>query len=290
VVFSRPDLKLAGVFAPRGKAVAALREGIEGYVVSGSWQWGSGSRNADYVSGGCVILDGEGKPRTLPDGSPEVRSMLFDASQVKISDNWHVMGLRGTGSNEFSVHEVFVPARRSAALIGGTPLPLPLYKFPLFGLLSLGIAAVALGIARLAIDSLVELATQKTPQGSTRMLAERSSTQEHVARAEARIRSARSFLLESIDNAWRAALKPGAIAAEQRRDIRLSTTHAADEAAAIVNRMYHLAGGTSVYDSSPIQRCLRDIQVATQHMMVSESTYEVCGRMFLGLPTNVSTL
>jgi indole-3-acetate monooxygenase len=216
--------------------------------------------------------------------------MLFEAHQVQIADNWHVMGLRGTGSNEFWVQELFVPASRSAALMSATPLPLPLYKFPLFGLLGLGIAAVALGIARLAIDSLVELATHKTPQAGSRTLAERPATQEHVARSEARLRSARSFLLESIDSAWSAAVQPGAITAEQRRDIRLSTTHATEEAAAIVNRMHRLAGGSSVYSSSPIQRCLRDVHVATQHLMVGDPLYELCGRMFLGLPTNISML
>ncbi|MEQ5843735.1 acyl-CoA dehydrogenase family protein [Paraburkholderia acidicola] len=290
LIFHKPDLKLAGVFAPRGRARPLVRDGVAGYLVSGSWPWGSGSRNADYVSGGCLVMDAAGKPELLADGTPNVRSMLFDATEVEFTDNWHVMGLRGTGSNEFAVHEVFVPATRSVALMSDVPLPKPLYKFPVFGLLGVGIASVALGVARLAIDSLVELATEKTPQGSSRLLADRASTQEHVARSEARLRAARAYLLDAVDAAWEASLQPGPISIDLRRDIRLSTTFATEEAAAVVDRMHRMAGGSAVYESSPLQRCLRDVHVATQHIMVSESTYEVAGRLFLRLPTNISMI
>jgi indole-3-acetate monooxygenase len=267
-----------------------VRDGVAGYEVNGSWPWGSGSRNADYISGGCFVLNADGQPEMAAPGTPNVRSMLFEASQVDIKDSWRVLGLRGTGSNEFTVRNVFVPATRSAALMTDTPLPNPLYKFPVFGLLGVGIASVALGVARLAIDSLIQLATEKTPQGSARLLAERMSTQEHVARSEARLRAARAFLLDAVETAWRASSGTEPMSAEHRRDIRLATTFAAEEAAEIVTRMHRTAGGSAVYDTSPIQRCLRDVHVATQHMMVSESTYELAGRLFLGLPTNISML
>ncbi|WP_394830101.1 acyl-CoA dehydrogenase family protein [Pendulispora rubella] len=290
VLFASPEVKCAGVFAPRGQASRTTRNGVEGFLVNGRWPWGSGCRNADVLTGGCLVLDADGKPEMLSGGTPNVRSMVFSADQVEIHDTWHALGLKGTGSNDFAVHELFVPAARSAALMADTPLPGPLYRFPLFGLLGLGIAAVALGVARLAIDSLVELATQKTPQGSTRLLAERASTQEHVARSEARLRASRALLLQAVDAAWTAAVETGRISTEHRRDIRLATTFATEEAAAVVNRMHTTAGGTAVFEASPIQRCLRDVHVATQHMMVGESTYEVTGRLLLGLPTNVAML
>ena len=290
VVFANPEVKCAGVFAPKGKASRTLRNGVEGFIVSGRWPWGSGCRNADFLTGGCLVMDADGKPETLPGGIPNVYSMLFSAEQVEIHDTWHALGLRGTGSNEFAVRELFVPATRSAALMTDTPLPGPLYRFPLFGLLGVGIAAVALGVARLAIDSLIELATQKTRQGSARVLAERASTQEHVARSEARWQAARAFLLHAVDAAWIAAVETGQISITHKRDIRLATTFATEEAAVVVNRMHTTAGGSSVFDASPIQRCLRDVHVATQHMMVGESTYELTGRLLLGLPTNVAML
>jgi indole-3-acetate monooxygenase len=289
-IFRKPDLKLAGVFAPRGRATRTVRDGVAGYEVSGSWPCGSASRNADYITGGCLVMNSDGQPEMAAAGTPNVRAMVFEASQVDIKDSWRVLGLRGTGSNEFTVRNVFVPATRSVALMTDTPLPNPLYKFPVFGLLGVGIASVALGVARLAIDSLIALASEKTPQGSSRLLAERMSTQEHVARSEARLRAARTFLLDAVETAWRASSGPEPMSAEHRRDIRLATTFATEEAAAIVTRMHRTAGGSAVYDTSPIQRCLRDVHVATQHMMVSESTYELAGRLFLGLPTNISML
>jgi len=289
-IFGQPDVKLAGVFAPRGRATHAVKDGVVGYEVTGSWPWGSGSRNADYIGGGCLVTNSDGQVEMVREGTPNVRYMIFDASQVDIKDTWQVFGLKGTGSNEFAVRNVFVPASRCAALMSDTPLPDPLYKFPVFGLLGVGIASVALGVARSAIDSLIQLATEKTPQGSSRLLAERMSTQEHVARCEARLRAARTYLLDAVETAWRASSGTEPMSAEHRRDIRLATTFAAEEAAAIVSRMHRTAGGSAVYDASPIQRCLRDVQVITQHTMVSESTYELAGRLFLGLPTNISML
>ncbi len=288
-VFANPGVKCAGVFAPRGRAVRVTRDGIDGFLVNGRWPWGSGSRNADYITGGCLVMDAEGKPETTGNGTPNVRSMLFGADQIDIFDTWHTMGLCGTGSNDYSVKDLFVPVTRSAALLTDTPLATPLYKFPIFGLLGVGIASVALGIARSAMDEVMALANQKTPQGSAKLLAERASTQEHAARSEARWQAARAFLLNAVDEAWDAAMK-SEISLQQRWNIRLATTYAVEEAAEIVSRMHRIAGGSAIFDTSPLQRCLRDVHVATQHMMVSESTYELVGRLLLGMPTNTSML
>jgi alkylation response protein AidB-like acyl-CoA dehydrogenase len=154
----------------------------------------------------------------------------------------------------------------------------------------MGIAAVALGLARAAIDALVAIAGGKTPQGSSRTLAMRPSTQSDVATAEALLRSARAFYYEAVESAWQAACATGAIDAALRRDVRLATTHATRTCARAVDLMYDLAGGSSVYRSSPLQRIFRDVHVATQHMMVSPATLELSGRLFLGLETDTSLL
>lgn len=289
-LFADPAVKMAGVYAPNGRATRTERDGVPGFLVTGRWNWGSGGRNADFITGGCLIIDDEGKPELTPQGKPNVQAMIFNAEQVAIADTWHTLGLCGTGSNEYSVEDVFVPASRSASYVVDKPLPSPLYKFPVFGVLGLGIAAVSLGIAGRALESLIELSGQKTPQGSARPLAERSSTQLAVAQCTARLRAARAFLHNVLEDAWQASLDSGPISVSQRRDIRLATTFATHESAAIVDRMHALAGGSSVYQSSPLQRCLRDVHVATQHMMVSESTYELAGRLLLDLPTDVSNL
>ncbi len=283
-VFARPETMIAGVFAPRGKAVAV--DG--GFQVDGQWQWGSGTQNADWILGGCqVIRDGE--TELLPNGTPRSRMMLVPASEVEFLDTWYVSGLAGTGSTDFAICDRFVPEDRAVGFGSAKPLERPLYQFPQFGLLAMGIAAVSLGLARAAIDELVEVAGGKKPAGSARPLATRPAAQTETARAEATLRSARAFYYEAIGAAWEEACA-GELSTERRRDVRLATTHATHASAEVVDRMYHLGGGTSVYRRSPLQRIFRDVHVATQHMMVGPSTWELTGRLILGLETDTGQL
>ena len=284
-IFRRPDVMLAGVFAPRGEAVA----GDGGFLVNGRWQWGSGTQNADWVMGGCRVVR-DGVVETLPNGAPRSRMMLAPVDEIEFFDTWQVSGLCGTGSTDFAMNDVFVSESRAVGLAGGRPIEKPLYAFPQFGLLAMGIAAVTLGLARAAIDELVRFADDKTPSGSGRSLAKRPSTQSDVASAEAMLRSVRGFYYESIEAAWEIARSEGRIPVSQRRNVRLATTHAVRESAKVVDLMYHLAGGTSVYRRSPLQRIFRDVHVATQHMMVAPAVLELTGRLFLGLETDTSLL
>lgn len=289
-IFGDPLTITAGVFAPRGTAKRETQNGVPGYRVSGRWQWGSGSRNASWIMGGALILDEDGKPEMTDGGTAKNRMMIFPAHEVTLLDTWHVSGLAGTGSTDFEVRDVFVPNGRSVSFTSDTPLARPLYCFPTFGLLGIGIAAVALGIARGAIDDMLNLAGGKTPQGSSKPLALRAKAQIDISEAEALTRSARAFLVEAIGAAWEAASHEGAIDIAHRRDIRLATTHATRAAVRAVDLMYTLGGGTSVYRRSTLQRRFRDIHVATQHMMVSEATLELTGRLFLGVPTDTAML
>ncbi len=278
-IFRHPEILMGGVFAPRGTAVPEPG----GFRVNGRWQWGSGTLNADWVMGGCRILrDGE------PSGPP--RMMIAPAEEIEFFDTWYVTGLSGTGSTDFAMNDLFVREDRVVGLGVDAPLERPLYAFPQFGLLAMGIAAVSLGLARAAIEELVALAGGKTPQGSSRALAERPAAQADVARAEALLRSARAFYYEAIEAAWSRACSDAKLGEVERRDVRLATTHATTACAQAVDLMYTLAGGTSVYQTSPLQRIFRDVHVATQHMMVSASTLELTGRLLLGLETNTAQL
>jgi alkylation response protein AidB-like acyl-CoA dehydrogenase len=239
--------------------------------------------------GGCQVIR-NGEPERMKNGAPRSRMMIAPRSEIEFLDTWHVSGLCGTGSTDFVMKDLFVPEGRAGGIGSDGPLERPLYAFPQFGLLAMGIAAVAMGLARAAIDELVEVAGGKTPSGSSRRLAERPAAQSEVSQAEAALRSARSFYYEVIERAWQAALEHGAISVEHRRDVRLATTWATRQSAAAVDLMYHLAGGTSVYRTSPLQRIFRDVHVATQHMMVSSATLELTGRLFLGLETDTSLL
>lgn len=293
-VFSRPDLKLAGVFAPRGRAEPAQHNGVEGLRVSGRWAWGSGASNAHYISAGCLLIGADGQPQRMADGAPRILSVLLERGQVQLADNWDAFGLCGTGSGEFEVKDAFVPLPLSASLLDGPRLQTPLYRFPVFGLLAIAVAAVATGIARETLQHFIDEVAAKVPQASTRPLSARATVQDAVARAEAQLQSARCYLLAAVDAAWQTVQQPGAPDQELplalRRDVRLAASHAVHTSAEVVTRLYTLAGGQAVFAASPLQRALRNVQVATQHMMVGEASFELAGRLLLGMPTPTAQL
>jgi alkylation response protein AidB-like acyl-CoA dehydrogenase len=285
-VYGDQRVVTGGVFAPHAKALVV--DG--GYRVTGQWPFASGCQHCGWLMGGSLIIGDDG-PRRLPNGNPDSRMMLFPAAEARVIDTWDVSGLRGTGSHDIAITDLFVPRRCSVSLLTDRPRhDGPLYAFPVFGLLALGIAGVALGIARHAIDQLTLLATGKTPTGARRKLAERPSVQSELAQAEARLRSARAFLLETVAETWRSAVVEGAISVQQRALLRLAATHATRSSATVVDAMYDAGGGSSIYSSNPLQRCFRDVHVVTQHMMVGPMTLELSGRLLLGLGTDTSML
>jgi alkylation response protein AidB-like acyl-CoA dehydrogenase len=287
-VFGDSRTVAGGVFAPTGRAQA---EG-DGLTVAGRWRFASNVTNCDWVMGGCVVFD-EDRPRLAPGGSPDVQLVLFPASEIEVIDTWSVSGLRGTGSHDFAVDGLEVPAARAASLITDSPRePGALYAFPPFGLLAVSIAGVALGIARGALDDLGELAGVKTPAMSARRLAERSGTQAGMARAEAALRAARAGLFNALGEAWEAAQgdPSAAVSREVRAGLRLAATHAVQAGAEAVDAAYGLAGGSAIYETSPLQRRFRDVHAATQHMLVGPATWELTGRTLLGLEIDDSQL
>ncbi len=284
-LYAAPSMISGGVFAPLGKAQVV--EG--GYRVSGRWPFASGCQHCTWLLGGCVVIE-DGKPRLLASGAPETRMMLFEAPSVQILDTWNVSGLRGTGSHDIAVDDLFVPTTHSVSFVDDPVRQSGrLYRFPVFGLLALGIAAVALGTARRAIEEFSALAITKTATGSRRKLAERAIVQQQTAQAQAILRSARALMFETIAETWEQAGR-SAIDLQQRAWLRLAASHATASAVQVVDLMYTAAGGTAIYSSHPLQRCLRDVHVATQHMMVAQPTYELAGRVFLGIDTDTSLL
>ncbi len=276
---------ISGVFAPMG---TAEREG-DSFRVNGRWAFGSGTQNADFVLAGCRLQE-NGAPLTRANGTPRTHMVLVPAREVEFHDTWHVSGLCGTGSSDFSLHDARVPAERVVGLLRERAPDRPLFRFPSFTLLALGIGMVGLGLGRAAIDALVTLAGAKRPSGSARTLAERPATQTAVAEAEAELRAARALLRDAVEAAWDCAAAGAPVPVEARRDLRLATTHAARVSARVALHMYELGGASSIYERSPLQRIFRDAHVATQHLMVAPPTLELAGRMFLGLPTDTSSL
>lgn len=274
-----PYVITGGAVAPTGKAIPV--DG--GYRVTGRWQWGSGTHNCQWICGGSLLMEGD-KPRRFDSGEPEIHLMVFAASQVEILDTWNPSGLRGTGSHDFQVHEAFVPEGRSTILGVTRPhIQTPLYRFPFFGLMAVSVCAVALGIARRAIDELVALASKKVPAWTQRPLAQRPTIQVHIAEAEAALRSARAFIFDAIDAAWDIASAGQKLSIDARRDLRLAAANAVRQSVRAVDLMYEAGGGSAIHAESPLQRCFRDVHVVTQHVMVNASVYEQTGKLFAGI-------
>jgi alkylation response protein AidB-like acyl-CoA dehydrogenase len=278
-VYGPDEAVTCGVFAPMGRAVAT--EG--GYRVSGRWPFASGCEHSKWRMGGAIVMGDAGPSELLPNGGPDVRSMLFRADETRAHDTWDTSGLRGSGSHDIEVTDVVVPRERSFSLLTGAPKHAG-YTLPFFGVLASGVAAVGLGIARAAIDTFVAMAKSKTPPGSKRTLAHRDLVQMDVARAEAKLRSARAFLYEAVEEA---VASPSLVT---RARLRLAACHAAEESAAVVAIAYKGGGGSAIYAKSPLQRYFRDANVVTHHIMVNDVATTLAGRVLLGVESDTTTL
>jgi alkylation response protein AidB-like acyl-CoA dehydrogenase len=280
-IFSDPQVIAAGVWAPRGKAVA-----VDGGVrVSGRWSFCSGIPHSRWLFAGCVLDDGGSNA----DG-PALRVAAMPSGELEILDTWHTSGLRGTGSHDAVADDLFVPDSHLLSLMDGPRVDAPLYRFPVFGFFALSIAAAALGNARGAIDELLELATVKVGLGSSRTLAERPATHAAVGEAEAALRAARALFYEAIEQAWDASQQDAPVSESLRLGLRLAATHAVRSSAEVARAMYDLGGGSAIYESSPLQRRFRDAHTATAHFQVNPAIWELTGRVLLGVPTRTEQL
>jgi indole-3-acetate monooxygenase len=270
-----PDVLMAGTGKASGRAQAVA----DGYRVSGRWSFASGVQNADWLCANCLVDDGTNLIQGA-DGAPEQRLVFVPADRATIVDTWDTGGLRGTGSHDFVLRDVFVPNGfsfdwfRDRARIAH-----PLYQIPLLDLFGAGLAGVALGIARHAIDALVEMAASKVPTGSRSLLKERPLAQIQVAQADALVLSAHAFLAQTLRDAM-THLAAGDDAGKLTLSrLRLAIVHAAESATEAVTLMYRAAGGSAVYSHSPLDRCMRDVLAATQHVKVGSHNYQPIGQV-----------
>ena len=318
-VLANPNVITAGVFAPSGRAVpAAGPDGADGYMVTGRWAWASGCHNAEWISGGVQIDTASGAngerdaERAEPAGNsgdaegsaPDARSdaagpqrpatgrVFFRPDEIVIHDDWHTGGLRGSGSSTFEAADVWVPAPRVAyerAILQSPYAAEPLYRLPLFGLLALPIGSIALGMARACIDEVIDVAKAKVPQGSRRTLGQRPALHSAVAVADTEVRAARTLLYATVDAAWQRAHHELADV-ETRRDLRSAIVHAFQTGLRVIQSMNAAVGGSSVFESSPLQRHLRDVQTASAHFMVGMPVMELAGRTFFDPEADTSGL
>ena len=221
----------------------------------------------------------------------EFHLAYFDLADVHFIDNWYSTGLRGTGSCDFEVTDAFVPDGRSVLPGVSAPVPdAPLARFPNFSLLAAGVASTTLGIARHAIAAFTELAEAKTPQFARSKLADYAPAQLALARAEAGLSSARAFLRDEVALAWEMVLAGSRVPVAQRARIRLACTNAAEATSAATGLVHRAAGGSAVYQTSPLERCFRDINTATAHLLISDRNLVTYARLRLGLEADTSML
>jgi alkylation response protein AidB-like acyl-CoA dehydrogenase len=197
--------------------------------------------------------------------------------------------MRASGSLDYSVDGAVVPADRTIRPgVTAAVVDAPLAHFPNFTLLASAVSAVGLGVARRALDEVVAIAADKRPQFSARTLAENGFTQIEMSRAEARLGSARAFLLDAMATAWASAAGGDPVSVEERTAIRLAAVNAAEASAEVADTAFTLAGGTAVYDTSVLGRCLRDAHVVTQHIQTAPKLHETIGRILLGNEVDTS--
>src|SRR5438876_1205279 len=271
-----PDLPGAG----RGVAV----EG--GIRVTGRWGFATGSRHATWLGAHVPIFEPDGAPRMNPNGRPHVRTVLFPKSSAEIIDNWQVIGLRGTGSDSYRVEDLFVPEKYTCSRDNEAERREPglLYRFTSGMIYAASFSNVSLGIARGALDAFIVLARDKIPRGARGTLRENNVIQSQVAQCEAKLRSSRALIHETLAEMWDEAERTGEFRPEQHARLRLSTTWAIHQARDVVATVYGAAGSTAVFNENPFERRLRDIHAGTQQGQGRPIHFETVGQILLGLP------
>ena len=280
-----PHSVVANTPVPTARAVVVPG----GYRVTGRQGFSSGCRHAAWLAARAYIFE-NGQPR-LKDGQPEERYLFVPAAETELLDTWHVRGMRGTGTHDFAVSDVFVPAERTVLQAGAPLLDTgPLYQIPRSLLFASGDAAVALGLARSCLIAFFELAGAKKPRAMQAMLRDQPLVQAAVGHCEAHLRSGRAFLNEVVRDLWTEAISTDTITLDQRAALRLATTHAIHLAVQVVDTVYQAAGVTAIYEGNLMQRHFQDIHVISQHLQGRLSHYELVGKHSLGLKIDQSRL
>lgn len=249
-----------------------------GFRVSGQWQFVSGCHNSQLF-GATVRVWEDGKE--LPMGN---RYAIVPEPDYQVLDTWYTGGLCGSGSHDVSLDDVFVPEERLVAPIGGVDHESPLLRFPIGARLAYNKVAVALGLARAAIDHFVDLAQGKTPRFSRKGLRERAWAQRAVAEAEVRVRSARALVFEQVDEIWSRAQNRAHVTTRERALFQLACSDAVRGCIEAVNKVAEAAGTTANQIGNPLERIARDVRVVGQHTTVAPHHIEDAGRVLLGLP------
>jgi alkylation response protein AidB-like acyl-CoA dehydrogenase len=263
-----------------------------GYRVTGRWSFASGMMHATWVGGHCIVVEPDGSIRLGADGKPLDRTMVMPKKSVTVTEVWNVMGLKGTGSNTFSANELFVPeeytlTRESDDERRETG---PLYRFTTYQMFGVGFASVALGIARRMLDTFVGLAAEKQAYRQAKVLRENAVVQSQVAICEAKLRSSRALLLQTLEQVWDTVAAGAAPTLDQRASLRLASVYAAHQAKDVADTVYHAAGATAIFERNPYERRFRDLHTVIQQVQGQYSNFEMVGQVLLGMDSNTKLI
>ena len=285
-VVSDPVRPVSGGWFPPGRADVV--EG--GYRVTGQWAFGSTCHYAQYLTGMGVVYDGDA-PQLGPDGNPSMVIVYFPADAARIVDNWDTLGMRGTGSHDIAIEDLFVPERHAwrmspmatAARTG--PFAGPLYEMtPWLPIATLG--PIGIGVGQAAIDELVTLATQKTPSYLTTTLRDKEVAQANVARARAHVGAARCYLHDAMRTVWEAAVDRRRPTLEEGLELQLAVCNAMETGSKVVNLVHDTVGTSGIRRNQRFEQLYRDARTISQHTFGSVARYESSGKVFFGLPSD----
>ena len=275
-----PRAVLAWGPGPRVRAI----ECDGGYQVTGVWAFASGGRHATWLGAHCPIYQADGSPTLDGNGVQVERTMLVRTEDVKWTDIWNTVGLRGTASDQFALDDFFVRADHSITrdIDKECREDGPLFRMGAGTCYQVGFAGVACGIARGALDNFVDVARNKVPRGSKSLIRDNAVVQSGLAQAEVNLRAARGFVLQSVADTWKSLSTGASITIEQRINIRMAATHAIHKACAAVDFAYNTAGATAIFENHPLERRFRDIHTVTQQLQGRLSHFETVGAWMMG--------
>jgi indole-3-acetate monooxygenase len=253
-----------------------------GYRITARWDFASGSRQASWLGAHVQVVEADGTRRLMPNGAPEIRTIMFPASSATMYDVWDVIGLSGTGTDSYSVDNLFVPEKFAALRDNFSALREkgPLYGITTYSMFGLGFAAIAVGVARATLDAATDLARGKASVG-LKAMRENSAVQTLIGRTEGNLRAARAYLYATAAEGWRDLTRTGKLSEDHRAAFRLASTWTIHQAASVVDTAYHMAGATAVFRANPFERRFRDMHAIAQQIQARDTHYEDVGRMIL---------
>ena len=281
-IFTRNDsrITIGGQYFPNGQGTAV----DDGYRLNGAWSFGSGTGHSAYIGAGFFPMD-NGEMRWVSEGIPDMRVAFLPREEVNFTDGWHVQGLKGTGSYDYNVADVFVPEFRTMPLFAREPFrgSSPASRMGLMPITAAGHASFALGVAKSMLDDVEELAATKVRMSDMATLASRQTFQKGLAHHVAAWRAARLLVIDAFSTAETAVDAGNDLTPRLRADMRVAAVYATDTARAAAEWAHLAAGTTAIREGSRLERAFRDIYTGTQHAFISEKVAMDVAQIWLGI-------